>query len=87
MKLFLGSKFILLVDGRYAGTVEVQRFEKFPKTALIGNFSIFLVKYGEKYIFKFFLTTFLMKFFSKKYQDPWENLLVDRNGTLAKNSD
>ena len=84
MKLFLGSKFILLVDGRYAATLEVQRFEKFPKTALIGNF---LINFYEKYIFKFFLKKFLMKCFSKKYQDPWENLLIDRNGTLAKISD
>ena len=84
MKLFLGSKFILLVDGRYAATLEVQRFEKFPKTALIG---IFFINFYEKYIFKFFLKKILMKCFSKKYQDPWENLLVDRNGRLAKISD
>ena len=67
MKLFLGSKFILLVDGRYAATLEVQRFEKFPKTALIGNF---LINFYEKYIFKFFLKKIFDEMFFEKISRP-----------------
>ena len=70
MKLFLGSKFILLVDGRYAGTVEVQRFEKFPKTALIGNFSIFFSKIWRKIYFQILPHNIFDEIFFRKISRP-----------------